>query len=430
MRMLSSRWKHLQPLSIPAQTARIGPRFASRYSQPGARSATATANAFANTESITASRTGSDPYIKDDSIEWEKKQEYHIKRIRYASFGLFFSALATGVIAYQVVDAMQKEDQRKASRLQLDASSDSNAKFQGLSVHVIGAGDDKRIIAEGPQDVDLVETGTSSVPYFPKTIFLPNAGSTTGSSQPNSAANPGNLRNDEEYSLVGLGIRTVSFLRIQVYVMGLYIRTADLSPLQSKLIHYINDSASTLVPSEKEELKAALLDPVKSTEIWEAFLSKSQVKSAWRISPTRSTDFAHLRDGWITGIKKGTQAAQAAIKDKAAGPAETEYESESFGEAVKAFKDVFQGGGKTAKGSVVTLARDSNGALDIYFEDPSRNEGQEKLGRATDPRISKLVWLGYLAGKNVSSEAARRGVADGCLALASRPVGSAETMVT
>ncbi|PNS20117.1 hypothetical protein CAC42_5567 [Sphaceloma murrayae] len=417
MKLLSSRWRALRPVAISSLSGRSMLRLASRYSQPGARTAA----------SIDAP-AGSNPYIKDESIEWEQKKQYHIKRIRYASYGLFVSVLATGVVAYQVLDAMQKEDHKKS--LQLDASSEGNAKFQGVPVHVIGAGEDKRIVAEGPQDIDLVETGTSSVPYFPKTLFLPNATSTSGSAQPNTPANPGNLRNDEEYSLVGLGIRTVSFLSIQVYVMGLYVRTADLSTLQSRLIHYVNESASTLVPSEKEELKAALLDPTKSMEIWESLLSTSRVKSAWRISPTRNTDFAHLRDGWITGIKKGTQAAQAAIRAKAAGPAETDYESESFGEAVKAFKDIFQGGGKTPKGSVITLARDHKGALDIYFEDPSRNSGQETLGHAEDPRIGKLIWLGYLAGKNVSSEAARRGVADGCLTFASRPVGSAETMVT
>ncbi|KAF4551072.1 Chalcone isomerase-like protein [Elsinoe fawcettii] len=421
MRLLSPRWRQLQPLALSVRTARIGCRNSSRYSQPGVRSATASTNVLSGTE-----HSASDPYIKDEAFDQEAERQRKLRRIRYASYGLFFSVLGTGVVAYQVLEEMGKENRKRS--IQLDASSDSNAKFQGLPVHTIGAGEDKRIIAEGPQDIDLVETGTSSVPYFPKTIFLPT--SSPGSAQPNTPANPGNLRNDEEYTLVGLGIRTVSFLSIQVYVMGLYIRTADLSTLQARLIRHINPAASTLVPAEKDQLRTALLDPVQSADIWHALLSDASLKTAWRVSPTRNTDFAHLRDGWITGIKKGTQAAQAAVQAKANGPVETEYDSEEFGDAVKRFKDIFQGGGKTAKGSVVTLARDEKGALDIYFEDPKAGAGQEKLGRAEDRRVSRLIWLGYLAGKNVSSEAARKGVAEGLLTLAARPVGSAETMVT
>ncbi|KAF2226008.1 chalcone-flavanone isomerase-domain-containing protein [Elsinoe ampelina] len=422
MRMLSSRWQHLQPLATATRTARLGCRCSSRYSQAGARSAATTINAPRSTE-----QASSDPYIKDEAINQEITRQDKLRRIRYASWSLFFSTIATGVVAYQILGEMDKENNKRS--IQLESSSDVNAKFQGLPVHTIGAGDDKRIVAEGPQDIDLVETGTSSVPYFPKTIFLPTT--SLGSAQPNTPSNPGNLRNDEEYTLVGLGIRTVSFLSIQVYVMGLYVRNSDLSVLQKRLIHYINPSASTLVPSEKEQLGAALSDPTKSTEIWDMLLAAStDIKSAWRISPTRNTDFAHLRDGWITGIKKGTQAAQAAVQARASGPVGTEYDSEEFGDAVKRFKDIFHGGGKAAKGSVVTLARDEKGGLNIYFEDPKAGGKQEKLGTAQDGRVSKLIWLGYLAGKNVSSEAARKGVAEGLLTLTARPVGSAETMVT
>lgn len=53
----------------------------------------------------------------------------------------------------------------------------------------------------------------------------------------------------------------------------------------------------------------------------------------------------------------------------------------------------------------------------------------EKLGSVKDERISRLIWLGYLGGDKVSSEAARKGVVDGCVAFAGRPVGSVETRV-
>lgn len=358
--------------------------------------------------------------------------------MRFAGVGLLISVTGLAALLYNLdLDEIEKNGKKKGVH-HLDSSNEANANFQGRPVHIIGAGEDKRILAAGENNTDieteLVETGTSSVPYFPRIMYLPSSSSpntTTSTAPPNSLANPSNIANSEEYTLLGLGIRTVSFLSIQVYVLGLYVRTTDITTLQARLIHHINDSASTLVPSEKADLKRALTDPTSSTEIWESLLKEADIKSAWRVVPTRNTDFAHLRDGWITGIKKGTTAAAAAHRanPQLAGQGESEYESESFGVAVKAFKDIFTAGGSAPKGSVVMLLRDGAGALDVLFGEPGKTKGLERMGAVADPRVGRLIWLGYLAGKNVSSEAARQGVADGCIGLAARPVGSVETRV-
>ena len=208
--------------------------------------------------------------------------------------------------------------------------------------------------------------------------------------------------------------------------MGMYIRTKDISAVQSRFIHLVNPSASTLVPSEKDDLKRRLLDPSASTEIWETLLREEGIRSVWRIVPSKNTDFAHLRDGWMNGIKRATAEVKQHIT---AGPALTEYNDETFGLAIKGFRDMFTGGGKAPKGSTILMLREASGALEVLFEDPRKKAGLESIGKVEDPRIGRLVWLGYLAGKNVSSEPARKSVVDGYLAMAGRPVGSVETMV-
>jgi hypothetical protein len=175
-------------------------------------------------------------------------------------------------------------------------------EFQGKKV-VIAAGD--KVIAapadsENPQAsdadaIELVETGTSYVPYFPRTISLPNT----------STVGPEGLSSESQYQLLGLGIRKVSFLRVQVYVVGLYVKSADLAKLQNHLINTVNPTASALIPGEKDTLREALLDPERSTEIWEAILSRDgmdAVDMAFRVVPCRGTDFKHLQDGWMRGI--------------------------------------------------------------------------------------------------------------------------------
>ena len=452
MRLLSPRLQYLQrkPGLAPIQIRQLS---STRYSNPTRRSISA---APAQQPSFLG-LPQNQPEIKDEdrprnplddraaAREWEEKRQYHLRRMRFAGLGLLMTFMGLCYFLYSLdLDAIEKEGQRKRegqkkpSGQQLDASSETNQQFHGKEVHVIGAGDGKRIVAQGQgEEIELVETGTSSVPHFPRTIYLPTSPESSPSqdalgsisvAQPNSGANAGNLENQEQFTLVGLGIRTVSFFSIQVYVVGLYIRTTDISALQEKLIHAVNETASTLIPAEKEELKRRLLDPKDSREIWTELLKVPGLKTAWRIAPTRSTDFAHLRDGWITGISNRTREARQLLKGT-----ETEYDAEDFGTAVGDFKNIFAGG-KAPKGSVMILSRGKAGGLDVWFQAKPSESGKEKemqhLGSVSDERIGKLIWLGYLGGEKVSSEAARQGVVDGCVAFAGRPVGSVESMVT
>ena len=78
------------------------------------------------------------------------------------------------------------------------------------------------------------------------------------------------------------------------------------------------------------------------------------------------------------------------------------------------------------------LARDRQGVMDVMFQAKPDSKGKEvqHLGTVADERLGRLIWLGYLAGQKVSSEAARQGIVDGAVNFAGRPVGSVETMVT
>jgi len=347
--------------------------------------------------------------------------------MQYAGLGLLATFAGLAVVLYNAdVAGTAGKEQKARQGQQLDASDSANDQFQGKDVQVIGAGSGKRVFAHGSnEDIELVETGTSSVPHFPRTIYLPTP---TEPPAEVTATTPTGHENEEEYTLVGLGIRSVSFLSIQVYVAGMYVRTADISALQEKLVHTINESASTLIPSEKAELQSRLLDPAASKQIWAELLAVPGIKTAWRIAPTRNTDFGHLRDGWLTGITNRTREAKSADHG-----APTEYEADEFGRAIAGFKGIFAGG-RAPKGSVMVLNRDAAGALHVWFHAKPTSTGSEGgarlLGSVADERISRLIWLGYLAGEKVSSEGARRGVVDGCVGFAARPIGSVETMVT
>ncbi|PLN81352.1 chalcone-flavanone isomerase-domain-containing protein [Aspergillus taichungensis] len=313
------------------------------------------------------------------------------------------------------------------------------------------------MILQGPDGSTQVETGTSSVPYFPSTMRLPTRSSTL---QPGDTLPAAGSDSDaeEEYQLLGLGIRTVSFLRIQVYVVGLYIATKDLPELQQRLVRTaVNppkevDSpavvqpttgagsvafATSLVPGEREALKKLLLDEERGDAAWSAVLREGGLRTAWRVVPTRNTDFLHLRDGWVRGLAARAQKyslsplpdTSSSSSSSSGGKKEGEFADESFGRAVGEFKALFGGGGGggkkgVSKGQTLVLVRDADGALEGLVQAEVDKPGMRFLGRVSDERISRLVWLNYLAGKNVSSEGARRNVVDGVMGVVERPVGT------
>ncbi|EOD44871.1 putative chalcone isomerase subgroup protein [Neofusicoccum parvum UCRNP2] len=344
------------------------------------------------------------------------RRAYYARRRNYAALGCIISILIPMVVVYNV----DLEELQKKTSERTDAPADVTREFQGKKV-IVAPGD--KLKAIGDETIELVETGTSSVPVFPKTIKLPTAEGDAGAAR---------AEKETEYTLLGLGIRTVSFLNIQVYVVGLYVETSALPRLQAALIKQVNPMASALIPAEKDQLRTSLLDPIDSNALWESLLRNPELRAnmAFRIVPTRDTNFQHLRDGMVRGITKRMQEANIAAQQAKTDP---EYNDEAFGQAMKDFKALFNARGKAGKGSVLLLRRDAKGGLEMFYQAVGKSESKmgplERLGTVEDDRLTRLTWLLYLGGKNVSSEDARKKVVEGCLDLVERPIGTVETRV-
>ena len=291
---------------------------------------------------------------------------------------------------------------------------------------------------ESKDATEKVPTGVSKVPYFPKTISLPRSGADNNSTRDETAsaalpAGTGGVAKgvDEEYTLMGHGVRTVSFLSIQVYVVGFYVAKADMGRLQEELVRaYMPGgmTASTLVQGEKEDLRKKLLDGPGSEAIWTHVLKEGGVRSAVRIVPTRDTNFGHLRDGWLRGIDARGKGA--------------EFSDTDFKSAVDEFKGMMSSGGSVGRGRVLLLGRGTRGDLGAWVEEDAatkveaeqqnlslKGNRMSNLGNVRDERVSRLVWMNYLAGKTVASEAARKSVIDGVMGVVERPIGTVETQV-
>jgi len=319
-----------------------------------------------------------------------------------------FSMVGIWVTASLIpLDARYKPPPAKENNL--DSGSDKRADDP-----LVVLGRERKVIVqrlgEEPEErADVVETGTSTVPTFPRVFdFADDA----------TLATKGAAGIDEnalvEYQLLGVGVRTVSFLGIQVYVVGVYVATEDIATLQNRLIRHITATGTTLVAGEKGKLRDMLMDPVKGVEIWDDILKDTNVKTCVRIVPTRNTDFHHLRDAWVRHVTAKAQSNKE------------EYGDEAFGDAVGEFKQLFNRG-SVPKGKELLLNRNQKGRLAIWWDDGKH--GAQRLGEVRDERIGRALWLNYLAGKTVASEPARKQIVDSLMEFVERPVGTVATKI-
>jgi len=372
----------------------------------------------------------------------EQQQAQNRRGIVLPAAGMAACAAAMyGIIKLDVFGLEQLEQAKKkkgeGNDVQESSGNTGSMKMDGPS----GFPSSPSVIRiQGQDGVEQVATGNSTITHFPSTITLPQ-------SVDPSSMKPGqeltvSPEAAEEYQLLGLGVRSVSFLGIQVYVVGLYVAKSDLAALQQRLVRMAVQpitgasssssaessgaavAATSLVPTERETLKQLLLDPEKGEEAWNSILREGGVRTALRIVPVRNTDFLHMRDGFVRGITARAQQASAKAKAKEEAQ-QSEFQDDTFGAALNEFKSLFGGGQRKSipKGNVLLLLRDGRGALDALLQtDPAHPI--RWMGRVADERVSRLLLMHYLAGKTVASEPARQSVVEGVMGIVERPVGT------
>ncbi|KAJ5646214.1 hypothetical protein N7490_002586 [Penicillium lividum] len=368
----------------------------------------------------------------------ELKDTKYRRSIAWSAVGIVASAAAMyGVIKLDLFGLNELEVGKNSKTTKPHEATVSTSESRSMKMDgppgFPSDGGPSVIPLQGQDNIHQIATGNSSVPYFPTTIRLPSITGTENKTPGDELS----TSDGDEYQLLGLGIRTVSFLSIQVYVVGLYVAKSDITELQQRLVRTAvhppiaspdeaaaisgvgADAATSLVPPEREQLRALLMDPEHGDAAWTALIKEDGIRTAFRIAPTRNTDFLHLRDAWVRGI---TARAQ---QNKAAPGSTGDAQDLAFGSAINEFKAIVGGGQakNIPKGQTVILLRNAHGALDALFQaDPK--EPIHWMGRVSDERISRFVWLNYLAGKKVSSEGARQSIVDGLMNVVERPVGT------
>ncbi len=342
----------------------------------------------------------------------EESEAYHRDRRLFLWCGLIACMIS---LAY-TLSLLKKELDRESPKLDTGLPSSDPL--------VAPSAADRKVVVHDKDGREMVPTGNTTVPTFPRTLDLPAV--TAPATTPSTPADIPTTRTitspsgtTTEYTLVGLGLRTVTFLNFEVYVVGYYVATADIAALQNALTKKVNPIATTLVPNERAELRAALLDAAEGEKTWNELLAAGiPARSAFRVVPVRDTDFPHLRDGFVRAIQARSSADAAA--------------DDAFGEAMKQFRGVFNRG-RVPRRKEMLLVRDEAGRLTISYDAGKKEEGRpagrEVIGVIDDERVSRALWMNYLAGKKVASEPARLSIVEGIMEFVERPVGTVAAQV-
>ncbi|KAE8227450.1 hypothetical protein CF319_g102 [Tilletia indica] len=225
----------------------------------------------------------------------------------------------------------------------------------------------------------------------------------TGTELPEILSSPVSFRDGKgELSLVGLGVRTVSFLKVRVYVAGLYIDRAALGR------------------AEKEGGLVVRGPEGKSTEETVRDMLDAGVPFVIRIVPVRSTDFNHLRDGFTRSVQARLKAARKANSLPAAA-------DEDLSSSLQSLKSLFPpsslpkgssldlvvhptpaSGGRTGKARMA-LSLEHEGKVLGTLEPPTPGSEAAKGGWS----VARELVLAYVADKNEISTPLKSSVTEG-----------------
>ncbi|SPC66066.1 uncharacterized protein UHOD_04549 [Ustilago sp. UG-2017b] len=268
----------------------------------------------------------------------------------------------------------------------LQARSDASSSHNGRSsllvaaalvgfilAHTLSSGDSLKLDDSAPTPAAaskqiFIDTDTNL--SFP--LYLPTPASCKSSGQ-----------SEPRFRLVGLGVRTVSFLRVRVYVAALYL---DEKKLQAGLPQF---SSADAQGNTLEQHVQEMLDNGTSAVI--------------RIVPVRNTDFNHLRDGFIRALQNRLKKAIKQARIQSDSPLESQFQ-----EAIQQIKDSFPRG-SVPKGSPLDLViLPTSGSIkpvrtSLNFEYDSQIFGQvQKSGTPADAKSDKSVDAGFTVARELA----------------------------
>lgn len=219
------------------------------------------------------------------------------------------------------------------------------------------------------------------------------------------------------FQLLGYGIRTVTFLGMKVYALGVYIAKDDLAKVRevfnSRFLEtlYEKDKDPKVTMTQKQALKKALEDDKLSVVLIDNLLNAG-VRMTARICALRNTDLSHLRDGFVRTIKN-SQYYKDIMKE---GGERAEKLTQGLDELRRVMNSHHM---KAYRNSRVFVEIIEGGKMRITVKVWDQNQFWDPvhMGVVQEPLVSRLLFLCYLSGPNPLVPAVRKTAAESLASL-------------
>ncbi|KAG0308988.1 hypothetical protein BGZ98_005850 [Dissophora globulifera] len=181
--------------------------------------------------------------------------------------------------------------------------------------------------------------------------------------------------------LLGLGVRKITFLKVQVYVVGLYAKASDL------------DDHNSRFRALPEVQKFQRTDQASADTAFRAVI-QTPIELILRIVPVRNTNGPHLRDGFTKSL------VEAAKRQKLSEP-----ENEEAMDGINEFKNLLPKG-KISSSQALLFRKSPDGSMKVQLDD-------EELGTTRNRWVIETFFSAYLQGDHPISKKARDSIAEG-----------------
>ena len=209
-------------------------------------------------------------------------------------------------------------------------------------------------------------------------VTQPNIGATnpSGTSVPDFPVYRRFNSSSDRYELLGIGIRKVTFIGVEAYVLGLYIPSSAILLLSQ-------------LSSSYEE----------NDSLFEALIARTSMAAV--IVPVRNTDLAHIRDGFIRSVI--ARRNQEMKEKKLVSTEEISAYRDKIDAQLKLFKEQMphQKLKKAEQLVLITNAESKDIVLELEGQELCRWDGDSVKD------LSRLIFRSYLVGDKVVCEQAR-----------------------
>ncbi|KAI5952484.1 AIM18 [Candida jiufengensis] len=193
----------------------------------------------------------------------------------------------------------------------------------------------------------------------------------------------------QNFTLLGHGIRSVTFIGFKVYGIGIYIANSDISKASQILNSFEKNNQNPEFP--------ALNNPTESDHIIETLLDNN-IKFLIRLSPVRNTDFNHLKDGLIKSIL--AHPSSKTLK-------------EQLSKGLEELRAVFsKTRGSVPKDDLLIMEILSNGEMSVNYINQKQDKIKE-MGIVNEPLVGKILMQQYLSSNKPLSESLKKSCIEG-----------------